>query len=62
MLKLSEMANGKLVICSDAELDAMIPFDVSNIVRSRPNPNQLGTLDRWECWIEKRDLARFELE
>lgn len=62
MLKLSEMANGKLVICSDAELDAMAVFDVSNLVRSRPNPNQLGTKDRWECWIEQRDLKRFELK
>ena len=59
--KLSQLAGGDLVICSDAELDAMAAFDVSNIIRSRPNPQQVGARDQWECWIEQRDLKRFQL-
>ena len=54
--KLNRLANGELVICSDTDLDAMILFDVSNRIRSRPNPNRLGTKDTWEAWIEKRDM------
>lgn len=57
--KLSEMVQGKIVIMSDEQLDLLCPFDVSNLIRSRPNPNQCGTKDRWECWIERRDLSRF---
>jgi hypothetical protein len=59
--KLNEMMGGKLVVCSDAELDSLVPFDVSNAIRSRPNPAQVGTLDRWECWIERRDIKNMTI-
>lgn len=57
--KLGDMTAGKLTIMSDCELDTLAILDVSNLIRSRPNPKQCGTLDRWECWIERKDLARF---
>lgn len=61
LTKLAELADGKQVICSDEDLDAMTPFDLSNIIRSMPNPQQVGTKDRWLCWIERRDLNRFTI-
>lgn len=58
--KLNEMAEGKRVICSDADLDAMLPFDRANFVRSIPNKGQVGTKDQWECWIEYRDIQKLK--
>lgn len=58
--KLNELASGKIVICSDEDLEAMCPFDVSNFIRSRPNPTQCGIKDRWECWIEQRDINKLK--
>ena len=54
--KLNEMAQGEIVICSDSDLDSMAVFDRSNLIRSRPNPARVGMKDRWECWIEQRDI------
>ncbi len=61
MDKLTALINGKLVVCSDEDLDLMIPFDVSNVIRSRPNPARVGTKDTWEAWIEYRDRQRLAL-
>lgn len=60
--KLRLMTEGKAQILSDQELDRLCAFDISNLIRSKPNPKQVGTKDRWECWIEKRDLRRFDCE
>lgn len=56
--KLRSMTQGHIEIMSDADLDLLCKIDLSNAIRSRPNPNQVGTLDRWECWIERRDIVR----
>lgn len=58
--KLRSMVQGNSEVMSDADLDLLTGFDVSNVIRSRPNSKQVGTLDRWECWIERRDLVKFQ--
>jgi hypothetical protein len=59
MEKLNRMIGGQSAVMSDDELDLLANFDVSNLIRSKPNSKQCGLLDRWECWIEQRDVKRF---
>lgn len=60
--KLRDMIAGKATIMSDDELDLLSHLDSSNAIRSMPNPKQVGTKDRWLCWIEQRDVKRLKLE
>lgn len=46
--KLQRMFTGERVVCSDADLDVL---EQSHEVRSIPNPRQIGTVDKWLCWI-----------
>lgn len=58
--KLEALMTGDIVIMSDDDLDLLCKFDASNVIRSRPNPAQIGTKDRYECWIERRDLQKLK--
>jgi len=52
--KLNQMKNGERVVMSDQHLDLLFAMDdpMVNHVASIPNPNQVGTLDRWVAYIK----------
>ena len=47
--KIARMVTGETVVMSDAELTAA---EADHEVRSIVNPNRVGVLDLWLCWIE----------
>lgn len=49
--KIDEMLSGGRVVLSDSECDSMVPYQVSNYLRTIANSNQVGNLDRWEGWL-----------
>lgn len=45
--KFDHILLGEQIVCTDDDLDAFAEEDCSNLIRSIPNPQQTGTLDRW---------------
>jgi hypothetical protein len=54
--KIDEMLAGATTILSDAQCDELIPYRVGNFFCTRPNPAQVGILDEWIGWINRRAL------
>ena len=52
--KLADMVAGKTVICSDAQLDALLGNPVLDYVIFMPNPQRVGLLDRYAAHIPAR--------
>lgn len=57
--KLRLLFKGKEQVMSDEELDTLSKLDASNVIRTRPNPQQVGVKDRWIAWVEQRDVGRY---
>lgn len=49
-IKFEKLLQGERVICSDADLDVL---EQEGEIRSVRNPRQIGTLDRWVCWLDR---------
>lgn len=58
---------GERFIVSDDTMDALLarygdaatePDDRVHRIRTKPNPHQVGTRDRWIAWIDQRDIDR----
>ena len=53
--KLEAMKNGETIITNDFEMDQMglLDDDTMNKVRSLPNPNRCGIMDKYIAWIKQ---------
>ena len=46
------MLNGEAVVLSDKDMDAL-EEKTPPYIRSLPNPNRVGVLDRWLCFMKE---------
>jgi hypothetical protein len=56
--KCDRMLLGERLIFSNDQLDELLPYRISDLIRSLPNPNRLGTKDTYVAWIDHKDIKK----
>lgn len=56
--KVYQMLDGHTIILSDEQYDQIIGYRITNYMRSIVNSDQVGTKDKWKCWINSASLKR----
>ena len=56
--KCQRLLNGEEILFTDGELDELLPYNISVYIASKPNPNRVGTKDRWIAFIEPNSRER----